>query len=86
MAEEIVIGHAWQQHRRRYAGTSYRVRYRRPNSGRQLVATNLPKADDPGGHHQRPFREIGLAPRDREGARAGLDCLGAPDAMKRLIA
>jgi hypothetical protein len=27
-----------------------------------------------------------LAPRDREGARAGLDCLGAPDAMKRLIA
>jgi hypothetical protein len=28
-------------------GTSYRVRYRRPNSGRQLVAYQLPRADDP---------------------------------------
>ena len=29
-------------------GTSYRVRYRRPNGGgRQLVAYQLPKADDP---------------------------------------
>ena len=28
-------------------GTSYRVRYRRPNSGRQLVAFQLPKSDDP---------------------------------------
>jgi hypothetical protein len=29
------------------AGTAYRVRYRRPNSGRQLVAHQLPKGDDP---------------------------------------
>jgi hypothetical protein len=28
-------------------GTIYRVRYRRPNSGRQLIAHQLPKADDP---------------------------------------
>jgi hypothetical protein len=28
-------------------GTAYRVRYRRPNSGRQLVAHQLPKGDDP---------------------------------------
>ena len=29
-------------------GSSYRVRYRRPNGGgRQLVAYQLPKADDP---------------------------------------
>jgi hypothetical protein len=29
------------------AGTSYRIRYRRPNSGRQLVAHQLPRGDDP---------------------------------------
>jgi hypothetical protein len=28
-------------------GTFYRIRYRRPNSGRQLVAYQLPKGDDP---------------------------------------
>jgi hypothetical protein len=28
-------------------GTSYRVRYRRPSSGRQLIAYGLPKTDDP---------------------------------------
>jgi hypothetical protein len=28
-------------------GTTYRVHYRRPNSGRQLVAYQLPKEDDP---------------------------------------
>jgi hypothetical protein len=28
-------------------GTLYRIRYRRPNSGRQLVAYQLPSADDP---------------------------------------
>jgi hypothetical protein len=28
-------------------GTAYRVRYRRPNSGRQLIAHQLPMGDDP---------------------------------------
>ena len=47
MAEEIVIDTSGNNIVVGMSGTSYRVRYRRPNSGRQLVAYQLPKADDP---------------------------------------
>ena len=46
MVEEILID-TRQQHRFIYARQSYRIRYLRPNSGRQLVAYQLPKTDDP---------------------------------------
>jgi len=44
MAEEIVIDTRGNNIVVDMPGTSYRVRYRRPNSGRQLVAYQLPLA------------------------------------------
>ena len=48
MAEEILIETRGNNIVVDMPGTRRnRVRYRRPNSGRQLVAHQLPKADDP---------------------------------------
>ena len=47
MVEEILIETRGNNLVVDMPGTSYRIRYRRPNSGRQLVAYQLPKTDDP---------------------------------------
>jgi hypothetical protein len=47
MAEEILIETRGNNIVVEMPGTFYRVLYRRPNSGRQLVAYQLAKADDP---------------------------------------
>jgi hypothetical protein len=47
MAEEILVETRGNNILVDMPGTSYRVRYRKPNSGRLVVAYQLPKADDP---------------------------------------
>ena len=47
MVEEILIETRGNNIVVDVPGTSHRIRYRRPNSDRQLVAYQLPKTDDP---------------------------------------
>ena len=47
MAQDILIEARGKNIVVAMPGTSYRIRYRRPNSGHQLVAYQLPSADDP---------------------------------------
>ena len=54
-------------------GTFYRIRYRRPNSGRQLVAYQLPKGDDPTAPLTSGQFMLGLARRDRQSAQVRVD-------------